>query len=58
MKALVAWLTQLSPAHLIGIIALAVLLGLGIGPQESELLGLFGLVGLAIPTTSASAANG
>ncbi len=52
MTALARWLTAVSPAHLIGIIILGVLLGLGIGPQETELVGLFGLVGLAIPTTT------
>lgn len=47
------WLEQLNPAHLAGIIALVVLLCLGIGGQEYLpvwVAGLFGLIGLAIPT--------
>ena len=54
MTQLVAWLTTLSPAHLLVMVVLGVLLGLGIGPQETELVVLVGAAGLAIPTTSVS----
>jgi hypothetical protein len=57
MKALFAWLTTLSPAHLIVMVTLGVLLGLGIGPQETELVVLVGAAGLAIPTTTVTAAQ-
>ena len=57
MKALLVWLTTLSPAHLIVMITLGVLLGLGIGPQETELVVLVGAAGLAIPTTTVTAAQ-
>ena len=54
MKQLAAWLYTLSPAHLLVMITLGVLLGLGIGPQETELVVLVGAAGLAIPTGSAT----
>ena len=57
MKALLVWLTTLSPAHLIVMITLGVLLGLGIGPQETELVVLVGAAGLAIPTTPVTTAQ-
>ena len=50
MTAFWVWLNQISPVHLLAVIVLGILLALQIGPQEPELLGLFGLVGLAIPT--------
>ena len=52
MKSLIAWVTTLSPGHLLVMIVLGVLLGLGIGPQETELVVLVGAAGLAIPTTT------
>jgi hypothetical protein len=55
MAQVLAWLTTLSPAHLIVMITLGVLLGLGIGPQETELVVLVGAAGLAIPTTTVTA---
>lgn len=50
MKSFTGWLYTLSPAHLLVMITLGVLLGLGIGPQETELVVLVGAAGLAIPT--------
>jgi hypothetical protein len=55
MNTFVNWLTGVSLIHLIGVVALAVLLAIGVGPQETELIGLFGLVGLAIPTGTGTA---
>ena len=52
MKQLAAWLYSISPAHLLVMVVLGVLLGLGIGPQETELVVLVGAAGLAIPTGS------
>ena len=52
MKPLIAWVTTLSPGHLLVMVVLGVLLGLGIGPQETELVVLVGAAGLAIPTTT------
>ena len=57
MTQLLAWLTSLSPAHLLVMVVLGVLLGLGIGPQETELVVLVGAAGLAIPTTSVSTSS-
>ena len=54
MKPLIAWVTTLSPGHLLVMVVLGVLLGLGIGPQETELVVLVGAAGLAIPTTTKS----
>lgn len=50
MKQLATWLFSISPAHLLVMVALGVLLGLQIGPQETELVVLVGAAGLAIPT--------
>ena len=57
MKQLLAWLTTLSPAHLLVMVVLGVLLGLGIGPQETELVVLVGAAGLAIPTATITAST-
>lgn len=58
MKNVVAWLNTITPAHLLGIVAFAVLLAIGVGPQEVELTGLFGLIGLSIPTTPPTGSGG
>ena len=50
MKTLLTWLTSISPGHLLVMVVLGVLLGLQIGPQETELVVLVGAAGLAIPT--------
>lgn len=48
MKTLLPWLTSISPGHLLVMVVLGVLLGLGIGPQEVELVTLVGAAGLSI----------
>lgn len=57
MKSFTTWLYTISPAHLLVMVALGVLLGLGIGPQETELVVLVGAAGLAIPTASVTAGS-
>jgi hypothetical protein len=56
MTALIAWLGTITPAHLIGVIGLIVLLAMSVGPQETELVLLAGLLGLAIPTPTTKVA--
>ena len=50
----IAWLTSVPPLHLLGIIAIAVLLAIGTISVAVGLPILTGLVGLAIPTGGTS----
>lgn len=50
MTALVTWLTSISPIHLIGLIAIVVLVALGTVSVAEGLPLITGLIGLAIPT--------
>ncbi len=52
MTALIRWLSTISPAHFLLMVTLGVLLGLGIGPQETELALLVGAAGLSINTST------
>ncbi len=52
---IVNWFTDITLPHLLGIITIAVLLVVGVGPFDVELPVLTGLVGLAVPTTVAAA---